>query len=89
MNDQPRERAAGRAAPACSTFLLCRTITVEEFVEVREPSAAAAKREADNWVGKYRGRERKTRWHVMRSNAAGQIPPASGGNLDRLVGHSV
>ena len=24
-----------------------------------------------------------------KANAGGQIPPASGGNLDRLVGHSV
>ena len=29
------------------------------------------------------------RVHIRRHNAGGQIPPASGGNLDRLVGNSV
>ena len=54
-----------------STYLLCREIRVYEYVDIRAPNVAEAKRRADTLGFLYRSRERTTRWKVLKQTTPG------------------
>ena len=61
-----------------STYLLCREIRVYEYVDIRAPNVAEAKRRADTLGFLYRSRERTTRWKVLKQTTPGTLGPDKG-----------
>jgi len=65
-----------------SVYILSREISVTEFVELRAPNVAEAKRLADTLGFLYRCSECTTRWKVIKKNTPGTLGPDKGPSLD-------